>query len=188
MSLLRNHYWYAVLIMPLLVSSVLTSCTPKDSLDSRNPPKNSIDQLQAIAVDPQKHVAGQTVYVPIYSHIYHYDRKDDVMNLSATLSIRNTDMANSIIITSVRYYDTKGEFIKQFVQQPVELKALASTDIFIQTNDVRGGLGANFIVEWVANQTVYAPVIEAIMISTASGQGISFVSPGRVLKDYKPTN
>ena len=59
---------------------------------------------------------GQTVYVPIYSHIYHYNSQEQVMNLSATLSIRNTDLTNSIIITSVRYYDSDGKLIRQDIK------------------------------------------------------------------------
>jgi hypothetical protein len=106
------------------------------------------------------------------------------MNLSATLSIRNTDLANSIIITSVRYYDTNGRLIRQDIKSPVELKPLASTDFFIAADDTSGGSGANFIVEWVALKTVYEPVIEAVMISTSSNQGISFISPAKVLKQH----
>jgi hypothetical protein len=37
--------------------------------------------------------AGQTVYVPIYSHIYS-GLKGRPFNLAATLSIRNTDPSN----------------------------------------------------------------------------------------------
>lgn len=127
---------------------------------------------------------GQTVYVPVYSHIYHYNSQDQVVNLSATLSIRNTDLTNSIIITSVRYYDTDGQLIRQDVESPVELKPLTSADFFIAADDTSGGSGANFIVEWVAEKTVYEPVIEAVMISTSSSQGISFVSPAKVLKQH----
>ncbi len=48
--------------------------------------------------------------------------------------------------------------------------------------DRRGGSGAKFIVEWVAQTSVSEPIVEAIMISTAFQQGISFVSPGKVIK------
>ena len=44
--------------------------------------------------------------------------------------------------------------------------------------DKSGGLGANFLVEWVAEQPVYGPVVEAVMIGTAGTQAISFVSTG----------
>jgi hypothetical protein len=107
------------------------------------------------------------------------------MNLSATLSIRNTDLTNSIIITSVRYYDSDEKLIRQDIKSPVEFKPLASTDFFIAADDTSGGSGANFIVEWVAEKTVYEPVIEAFMISTFSSQGISFVSRAKILKQHR---
>ncbi len=44
---------------------------------------------------------GQTVYVPVYSHIYYGDRDNHVMLLAATLSIRNIDLAKTITILSV---------------------------------------------------------------------------------------
>lgn len=140
---------------------------------------------QTVTVDPTKVVMGQTLYVPIYSHVYHYNSQENAINLSATLSIRNTDLKHSITITSVRYYGTEGQLIRQDVTQPIELKPLASTDFFIAADDTSGGSGANFIVEWVADQTVYEPIIEAVMVSTSSSQGISFVSPGKVLTQYR---
>ena len=60
---------------------------------------------------------------------------------------------------------------------------MASTDFVVEEYDTSGGAGANFIVDWTASMEVTAPVVEAVMISTASQQGISFVSAGRVLKD-----
>ncbi len=131
---------------------------------------------------------GQSVYVPIYSQIYHHNNRDNAIDLSATLSIRNTDLTNSIIITAVRYYDTKGQLLRHEIQSPVELRSLASTDFFIAANDISGGAGANFIVEWVAQTMVDEPIIEAVMISTSSAQGISFISPGKVLHQHGSRN
>jgi len=126
---------------------------------------------------------GQTIYVPVYSHIY-YENQKEVLYLSATLSIRNTDLSNPIIITSVRYYNTEGKLIKQYLERPVELSPLASMDFIVERTDTSGGSGANFIVEWIAEKDVSKPVVEAVMISAASNQGISFVSPGRIIKNH----
>jgi hypothetical protein len=52
----------------------------------------------------------------------------------------------------------------------------------------QGGSGANFIVEWTAATTVSEPVVEAVMISAQAGQGISFLSPGRVIKRFPSSN
>ena len=125
---------------------------------------------------------GQTVYVPIYSHIYS-GVKARPFDLAATLSIRNTNLQSSIIIVSVKYYDTAGKLIKDYLDGPIELNALASTRYIIKEDDKAGGSGANFIVIWQSEKKVNPPIIESVMIGTHSGQGISFVSHGQVLKD-----
>ncbi len=126
--------------------------------------------------------AGQTVYVPIYSHIYS-GVKARPFDLAATLSIRNTNLQSSIIIVSVKYYDSTGKMIKDYLDDPIELNALASTRYIIKEDNKAGGSGANFIVIWQSEKSVNPPIIESVMIGTHSGQGISFVSRGQVLKD-----
>ena len=179
---LKQDFWVGWAIAAIVI---ITSCSDQTTSQRQQPDLKRETSLRSVTLDKTKVVMGQTVYVPIYSHIYHYNNQDDVMNLSATLSIRNTDLTNSIIITSVRYYDTDGKLIRQDIKSPVELKPLASTNFFIAANDTIGGSGANFIVEWVAEKTVYEPVIEAVMISTSSSQGISFVSPAKILKQHR---
>jgi hypothetical protein len=127
-------------------------------------------------------VARQTIYVPVYSHIYTRDQKR-VVNLTATLSVRNTDLHYGLRVTSVRYYDSDGALVRSYLDAPLDLGPLASTDFIVEELDRSGGLGANFIVEWSAPSAVTAPVVEAVMISTASSQGISFVSVGRVIAE-----
>lgn len=167
---------------------VLASCSTQTNVLNPSSAQKREAQLQTVSVTKDAIVMGQTVYVPIYSHIYHYNSQDQVMNLSATLSVRNTDSTNSIILTSVRYYDTDGQLVRQDVESPVALKPLASTSFFVAADDTSGGSGANFIVEWVAEKTVSEPVIEAVMINTSGGQGISFVSSGKVVKQYRNKN
>ncbi len=181
---LKQNFWVGWAIAAI----VLRSCSNQTTSQRQKPDTKCETSLRTVTLDKTKVVMGQTVYVPIYSHIYHYNSQDNVMNLSATLSIRNTDLTNSIIITSVRYYDTDGKLIRQDIKSPVELKPLASTDFFIAAEDTSGGSGANFIVEWVAEKTVYEPVIEAVMISTSSSQGISVVRPAKVLKQHSIPN
>jgi len=125
---------------------------------------------------------GQTVYVSIYSHIYS-GLKARPFDLAAILSIRNTDINQAVTIVSAKYYDTDGELLKEYLNEPLQLKALASTRYIIKEGDKAGGSGANFIVKWKSEKKVNPPIIEAVMIGTHSGQGISFVSRGQVLKD-----
>lgn len=126
--------------------------------------------------------AGQTVYVPIYSHIYS-GVKARPFDLAAILSIRNTNLKSSIELVSVKYYDSAGKMVKDYLAAPINLKALAATRYIITEDDKTGGSGANFIVVWQSEQKINPPVIEGVMIGTHSGQGISFVSRGQVIMD-----
>ena len=124
---------------------------------------------------------GQTVYVPIYSHIYS-GLKGRPFNLAATLSIRNTDPKHPLSLVSVKFYDSEGKLLKTYLDNPLELKAMASTRYILTESDAAGGSGANFLVTWTSKTKVNPPLIEGVMIGTRSGQGISFVSRGQVIK------
>jgi len=136
----------------------------------------------AAASKPTNVVQGQIIYVPAYSHIY--EGKGDQYLLSVTLSIRNTSLTTPILIRSIRYHDSVGKLVKEYAKGYSRLAPLASTEFFIPDQDTSGGAGANFIVEWVAEQTVTEPIVETVMISTSFQQGISFTAAGRV----KPSN
>jgi hypothetical protein len=118
------------------------------------------------------------MYVPAYSHIYHGDREKHILLLAVTLSVRNIDLTKSMKLVAVDYYDTKGNLIEKFINQPVTLKPLESVRYIVKESDVRGGSGANFIVKWMADVPVNRPIIEAIMIGARGQQGISFTSRG----------
>ena len=125
---------------------------------------------------------GQSVYIPIYSHIYHGDTEKP-FELTVTLSIRNTDPKQAITLISADYFDSNGKLLKNYVDKPLNIKKLASVRYIIKSKDKSGGSGAKFIVKWESKKPVNQPLIEAIMISTRSGQGISFVSKGQAITD-----
>ncbi|MCB1058059.1 MAG: DUF3124 domain-containing protein [Acidobacteria bacterium] len=120
--------------------------------------------------------SGRTVYVPIYSHVYAEGGREQL--LEATLSIRNTDLDQAIAITSIRYYDTDGQLLKEYLEHPVSLGPLASTDFLVEQRDEAGGAGANFLVEWAAETAVTEPLIEAVMVRVGGNQAFAFRSPG----------
>lgn len=128
---------------------------------------------------------AQTVYVPVYSHIYSGDREQPFY-LAATLSIRNTDRKHPITITAVDYYDSQGKFLKHYLDKPLTLDAMATQRYVVPESDKSGGSGAKFIVVWQSGQPVAEPLIESVMISTKTQQGISFTSRGRVLEAVSP--
>jgi len=125
---------------------------------------------------------GQTLYVAVYSNIYSSPKKIP-FNLAAILSIRNTDMSNPVQIVSADYYDTKGKLIRKYYTKPFTLAPLESTYVYVPEEDIVGGIGANFIVKWSAAKEINVPIIECVMVGMKGGQGISFVSPGQVIKE-----
>ncbi|WAL60027.1 DUF3124 domain-containing protein [Thermocoleostomius sinensis] len=147
------------------------------------PPPAPTTPLKTVSLDSTDQlVAGQTVYVPIYSQIYMWQQSQTI-DLTATLSVRNTDLTHAMIVASVEYYNDAGELVRSYLEQPIELEPLASTSFVVEQEDASGGVGAAFVVEWVARQAVSTPVIESVMLNASGNQGISLISPGRVIRD-----
>jgi len=124
---------------------------------------------------------GELIYVPIYSSIFRHLGKK-AYDLTATLSVHNIDLTNSIKLTRVEYYNTGGELLREYVTDRVVLKPLQTVHFVIWGDDTSGGTGANFLVEWVSESDVSSPIVEAVTISTSGLQGVSFVTSGKVIK------
>ncbi len=141
-----------------------------------------IASLESVSASKIKTVAGQTVYVPVYSSIYHGDRERE-FNLAVTISIRNSDMHNPITLEFVNYYDTSGKILKRYLPAKQTLRPLESVHYVVRESDDKGGVGANFIVKWHSVKPVSEPVMESVMIGTGGQQGISFTSRGVVIRE-----
>jgi len=124
-------------------------------------------------------IEGQTVYVPVYSHIY--SRGGAPHLLKVTLSIRNTDPERGIRMLAVRYFDTRGTLVKNYLDSTLELGPLETVEFLLDKQDTRGGSGASFIVIWDAEEPVYEPIIEAVMVGLTEEYSISFITPARPL-------
>ena len=133
--------------------------------------------------DEARQSKGQTVYVPVYSHIWHGNldsrQKPQMLLLSSMLSIRNTDPNAAMVVRSVRYYDTNGKMLREFLAQPAALGPMASTDVFVEHKDDTGGTGANFLVEWAADKPISEPIIETVNAYFFGPHSLAFTSSGR---------
>ena len=141
--------------------------------------------LTVTDVDPTELPVHGEFYIPIYSDIY-WGQSSTHTDLSATLSIRNTDSANPLILLKVDYYDSLGDRIRQYVESPSELAPMATVDFVIDREDRSGGSGANFTVEWAARGPITEPVMESVMLGQVGGRGVSFLSPGRAVRRIAP--
>ena len=125
---------------------------------------------------------GQTVYVSVYSNILTAP-KGVAFHLDATLVIRNTDLEDSLVVTSADFFDTEGRLLKKYFEKPLILKPLETKHVYIPGESEKGGMGANFIVRWRSSDLINVPIIECVMTGTRSNQGISFVVSGQVIQE-----
>ena len=142
--------------------------------------------LLSTAVSAQEPVlsTGQTLYLPIYSHIYHGDINPGTGKPSETLvsvhvSIRSTDPKSAITVRSARYYNTGGVLVKEFLTTPRRIGPLGTHELFVPRSDVSGGSGANFIIEWQADQPANPPVVEALHGDIRESRTLLFTTSAR---------
>lgn len=122
----------------------------------------------------------ETDYVPVYSDIYHRDGTLRYM-LTSTISIRNTSLTDSAFILSANYHDSYGNMLHRYIDSIILLTPLESIEFVVEEEENVGGAGANFIVEWAATNYTDQLLIQSVMIGTHAQQGISFMSPVKVL-------
>jgi len=123
---------------------------------------------------------GETVYVPSYSRVYTQENRRE--RLASNLVVHNVDPGSAIALQRVAYYDQAGQLLAELLAVPVTLGPLESKSFLTSISDDKGGVGANYIVEWQSEKPVVSPVVEAIMIGGAGTQGISFLSRGVAIK------
>jgi len=174
-------------IIVLFVLIVLVLMVAACDSTATNTLPTAVPVVQPISANNLQIVTGQRVYVPAYSQIL-LSPDGTALELAVTLAIHNTDSKYPLIIREVSYYNTEGDLVRDYISEPVQLPPLATTGFVVASGDQSGGWGANFIVEWGAEQPVYEPVIEAVMVSTRGTQGVSFISPGRVLSQTSAEN
>ena len=123
---------------------------------------------------------GQILYVPIYSHIETDTGK--IHPIYSILGIRNSDPERSIIITSAGFYDGRGNLVKEYLDENLELAPFVTRTFFVHKRDMRtGSSAANFIITWKSDAPVYEPIIDAVTYGSHEGMSITFKSVGRPL-------
>jgi hypothetical protein len=176
--------------MILLSAVVCVSC----DIDGRYGDVHEVDTAELPHVEPGSYgsrnlgvhevglVRGQVLYAPVYSRVPERNEQRDYA-LTATLSVRNTDLSDTITVHYVDYFDNDGRLVHRYLTEPRILGPLASTHFVVDETD-RSGIGANFVVEWSARNGVTPPMVQTVMITSASTHGVSFLSPSQVLREW----
>lgn len=123
-----------------------------------------------------------TTYVPVYSTIYLGER-DVQAGLAVTLSVRNTSPDHELVVHRLDYYDTAGNLVQSFAEQPHAVPAMATAEFFIDVRDPVGGPGANYLVQWSVPELGTEPLIEAVLIGRSGTGDISLIVRGVSLSE-----
>jgi hypothetical protein len=99
-------------------------------------------------------------YVPAYSSVSMSQGKLRG-DFSVTLSIHNASETKPRVLKRIAYFDTSGKMVEGYLKAPIALKPFSTIEVFIPTSDVRGGTGANFVVDWAASGEIAEPAVEA---------------------------
>lgn len=171
---MRNIRFVAPLIASLLFSLGLATATAAQ-------PKADLAQTFAdsLAQMPKEDLSvSGGFYVPAYSSVAMSQGRLRV-DFSVTLSVHNASETQPLVVRRIAYFDTAGKQVESYLKVPVAVKPLATVSIFIPTEDVRGGTGANFIVDWAATGEITEPVVEALMVGGIANAHYAFISQGR---------
>jgi len=120
-------------------------------------------------------------YVPVYSSVSMSQGKLRA-DFSVTLSIHNASETRPLVLRRIAYFDTSGKMVENHLKAPVALKPFSTIEVFVPTTDVRGGTGANFVVDWAAAGEIAEPVVEALMVGGVGSGHYAFISQGRPVK------
>ncbi len=133
---------------------------------------------------------GQSLYLAIYSHLYHGDVHPKTGKPSETLvsthvSIRNTDTTTPMKVTGARYYNTEGKLLREFLPRPQTIPALGTYELYVPRSDSSGGSGANFIIDWTAEKAINTPIVEALHADIREARTLLFVTTARPIQAPK---
>ena len=153
---------------------LLISCTQDEERSSINSPswKNKVVSYQ-ISDSLVHGISYLSVYSQIYSQTEHRTH-----NLTATISLRNPYVNDTIYVEKAEYFNTQGKSIRTYFNQPIFSAPMETVEIVIDEEDQEGGTGANFLFNWKTKQLSHEPLFEAVMISTYGQQGLSFSTRG----------
>jgi hypothetical protein len=147
-------------------------------------PAPAIEQgfASSLTTMPSEHL-GVTgaFYVPAYSSVSLSQGRLRA-DFSVTLSIHNASETRPLVLKRIAYFDTSGKLVESYLKSPVAMKPFATIEVFIPATDVRGGTGANFVVDWAAAGEIAEPVIEALVVGSVGSGHYAFISQGRALR------
>ncbi|SNR54877.1 Protein of unknown function [Lutibacter agarilyticus] len=164
--------------LSIVIVYLLFSCNEKKEISSIHSENWS---KRAINLESKDSLEFGKSYLSVYSQIYSMT-EHRTHNLTSMISMRNTSDLDTIYLLRVEYYDTYGKSVRIYVDSPIFLAPMETTEIIIDEIDVSGGTGSNFIFEWQVPKGSSEPLFEGIMTSTMGQQGLSFTTQAKRIK------
>jgi hypothetical protein len=161
----------------LPITTLLIACNGEKKVT----PPVVIDWGNRIATISADSTPNNSTYLSVYSHIYTVSQ-ERISDLTATISMRNTSITDTLYIFKAEYFDTNGKSVRNYIVKPIFIAPMETAEIIIEQKDNAGGSGANFIFDWKIKPSASEPLFEAIMISTSGQQGLSFTTQGKRIK------
>ena len=115
----------------------------------------------AFAQEARQLAKGQTLYLPIYSHM-------------AYGNLGKSGKASQVLLSAL--VDTNGMLLGERVPTPTVIPPYGTLELFVELNDASGGSGANFIVKWDADQLVNPPLLESLHANMDGGKAVIFMT------------
>ena len=132
-----------VLALALVMSAFVTECAARSP--SAQPVIVSPDATTSAPAE-KLGLRGRTL-IPLHSTLIGQGGVTR-LNFSGALSIHNASATNVLAIEKIEYRSGSGQLIESYLNEPIYLKPYASLQVIIAQDDVRGGTGASFTVDW----------------------------------------
>jgi hypothetical protein len=141
--------------------------------------QNFADSLTSVPAE-NLGVSG-AFYVPVYSSVSMSQGKLRA-DFSVTLSVHNASETRPLVLKRIAYFGTSGKMVESYLKAPIALKPFSTIEVFVATTDLRGGTGANFVVDWAAPSEIAEPAVEALMVGGVGAGHYAFISQGRPIR------
>ena len=86
------------------------------------------------------------------------------------------------MLKRIAYFDTAGKMVESYLKAPVALKPFSTVEVFVAATDVRGGTGANFVVDWAASRRDRRTGGRGADVGGVGSGHYAFISQGRPIR------
>lgn len=135
---------------------------------------------RAIVLRHSKNLSEGSTFLAVYDQIS--TNPSEKHELCATISIRNTNVKDSVYIQKGTLYNEHGKAIHDFFDETIFLRPMETLNLVLDSKLVNEKKGSNLIFDWSCSNNANEPFFEGVMISSSGHQGFSFVTRGKRLK------